>query len=353
MQMHTACDDRICKNCTLVKTCGTIMWSCKACNWDVCLDCARRVCPMRHILSEFAATTDEHFCNECLKTVPVGSSAWCCRSCDWDVCEKCLYWEQDQNSSTTRGISEVQTCPWQHQLTTFTLTRSSKCAHCTVDLPPGGTLRGCPICYIHLCKMCQHAGREALGGSLSENGTPTDHRICASVQIREHTAEFGIEFRNSEAGKQLRITKKVMDKDARKGVLVVTLRSDGRYDTYKIFQTSHCLAVYRLRESNKLKKFLCGLERGTLVMLAVTKDACYGGRLCRGAVDAIRSCGAMHINDLVANKANSNGDVFAYAFIGIKFGDRLAEETVRRSSDGTTTSLPRVTADWRPSSGLN
>eukprot|EP00931_Biecheleriopsis_adriatica_P042206 TRINITY_DN2405_c0_g1_i2.p1 TRINITY_DN2405_c0_g1~~TRINITY_DN2405_c0_g1_i2.p1 ORF type:complete len:1595 (+),score=335.47 TRINITY_DN2405_c0_g1_i2:126-4787(+) len=97
------------------------------------------------------------------------------------------------------------------------------------------------------------------------------------------------------------------------GVNVAVVEQDGELKTFKVFDT-------HADGSEALVSFLNDLSMGSIVLLAVRDDAqSLQSNMSQAATAAIESCGADKIKNLVYRGA--------YALIGIKGGQALAEET--------------------------
>ena len=61
-------------------------------------------CPMRHLLKQFATPKDSTWsCNVCKQELPAGTVVFGCRACDWDGCSRCLDKSREDGAELKKG----------------------------------------------------------------------------------------------------------------------------------------------------------------------------------------------------------------------------------------------------------
>ena len=114
---------------------------------------------------------------------------------------------------------------------------------------------------------------------------------------------------------EFKVNGNVLDIDSGRGVNMATLNQDGSMISFHRFDT-------HADGSEALVDFVDQLSTGTLVLVAARDDA--KGNMTRAAKEALKSCGAQLIDDLLYRGS--------YAMIGVKNGVALDEKTF---PDGT------------------
>eukprot|EP00434_Breviolum_minutum_P040516 symbB.v1.2.036005.t1/scaffold4922.1/size32852/3 len=108
---------------------------------------------------------------------------------------------------------------------------------------------------------------------------------------------------------EFKVNGNVLDIDSGRGVNMATLNQDGSMISFQRFDT-------HADGSEALVDFVDQLSTGTLVLVAARDDA--KGNMTRAAKEALKSCGAQLIDDLLYRGS--------YAMIGVKNGVALDEK---------------------------
>ena len=86
-----------CDDCKSVLPQGSLVGSCRQCNYDRCLKCAKagglfkgKLFRKQHALVPTRTPKPNYRCDECKKVLAQGSLVGSCRSCNYDCCETCV-----------------------------------------------------------------------------------------------------------------------------------------------------------------------------------------------------------------------------------------------------------------------
>jgi hypothetical protein len=94
----TPTPDYVCNVCRLKFPKSVALWGCRACDFDMCVQCSKSrrhiekgaaLCPVGHDMKLFSTPKPDFSCDACLGRFAAGTALWGCRKCDFDVCVRC------------------------------------------------------------------------------------------------------------------------------------------------------------------------------------------------------------------------------------------------------------------------
>eukprot|EP00928_Gymnodinium_smaydae_P059595 TRINITY_DN4298_c0_g1_i1.p1 TRINITY_DN4298_c0_g1~~TRINITY_DN4298_c0_g1_i1.p1 ORF type:complete len:1017 (-),score=123.88 TRINITY_DN4298_c0_g1_i1:34-3084(-) len=110
MQLFTTpAADFSCNMCSSKFPKGSMLWSCRPCDFDMCVQCSKQMkqmeatacCPSGHSMSLFCTPAPNYSCNSCHAVFPRNTTLWSCRPCDFDMCSRCSGARRRRNSLPT------------------------------------------------------------------------------------------------------------------------------------------------------------------------------------------------------------------------------------------------------------
>lgn len=116
-QTITPQDGYSCNACQDILPKGTVMGSCRKCNFDMCPSCREKQattpkCPSGHALEMIRTPEPGYTCDACKKPQPKHASMGGCRACNYDVCEACQSRQGSGASAGTAPQGSAAECPW-------------------------------------------------------------------------------------------------------------------------------------------------------------------------------------------------------------------------------------------------
>lgn len=155
---------------------GTEMYSCRTCDYDVCLDCYEFLkqssnsrpairqppqqqivqlrCPGQHHLNVFDTPTTKFYCNVCMSRLPQGYRMHGCRICNYDICINCvdIYYQNPRFGVINRKTLH---CPVQHVLRPFVTPNRYYCDNCYKGVEANSQMYGCKECAPTTYDLCE------------------------------------------------------------------------------------------------------------------------------------------------------------------------------------------------------
>eukprot|EP00457_Paulinella_chromatophora_P000060 gb/GEZN01000060.1/.p1 GENE.gb/GEZN01000060.1/~~gb/GEZN01000060.1/.p1 ORF type:complete len:2782 (+),score=362.50 gb/GEZN01000060.1/:1218-8348(+) len=115
-----------------------------------------KTCGKLHVLQPFTTPSSVYSCNGCAKNLEEGAAVYSCRACDWDICNKCY-----KKTEETPVVQSNLTCRAGHLLISganYSVYRGmARCDLCKLTAMPM-YMFSCTPCKSDLCKDCYQNG---------------------------------------------------------------------------------------------------------------------------------------------------------------------------------------------------